>query len=153
MDFFGSVSSVEELKGEYHKFLSKWKGTDIMADVRSQYEALLEKFGKEIDAEIAEQESKGEVVTLQRVDVKNDKFADTLEKIINFNMKIEIIGQWIWCFESYEYKEQLKALDFWFSKSKKAWVYSGSKKKLIKTRNKLADIRKKYGSEIIRDKE
>ena len=54
MDFFGSVSSVEELKGEYHKFLSKWKGTDIMADVRSQYEALLEKFGKEIDAEIAD---------------------------------------------------------------------------------------------------
>lgn len=68
-------------------------------------------------------------------------------------MRIEIIGQWIWCFESYEYKEQLKALDFWFSKSKKAWVYSGSKKKLIKTRNKLADIRKKYGSEIVRNKE
>lgn len=153
MDFFGSVSSVEELKGEYHNFLSKWKGTDLMADVRSQYEDLLKKFGKEIDAEIAEQKSKGEVVTLQRIDVKNDKFADTLEKIINFNMRIEIIGQWIWCFESYEYKEQLKALDFWFSKSKKAWVYSGSKKKLIKTRNKLADIRKKYGSEIVRNKE
>ena len=49
--------------------------------------------------------------------------------------------------------EQLKALDFWFSKSKKAWVYSGSKKKLIKSRNKLADIRKKYGSEVVRDKE
>ncbi len=80
-------------------------------------------------------------------------FADILEKILSWNLTIEIIGFWIYCFDSFEYKDLLKDMDFWFSKKHKAWVYSGSAK--IKKRSKLTtdDIREMHGSEHIRTKE
>ena len=68
-------------------------------------------------------------------------------------MRIEIIGQWIWCFDSKEYHEQLKELGFWYSSSKKAWVFSGDKKKRIRSRNKIDDVRRKWGAEKVKEKE
>jgi hypothetical protein len=154
MEFFGTVESIEQLKSEYLNYLNKWKGSDIMLDVKKQYDSLLEKFGVELNKQIDE-ENKSLPATEQKrhYDCRNDKFAETLDKIINFNMSIEIIGQWIWCFDSYEYREQLKELGFWYSTSKKAWVFNGHSKRNLKTKNKINDIRKKYGSEIVKSKE
>ena len=154
MEYFGNVESIEQLKSEYLNYLNKWKGSDIMLDVKKQYERLLEKFGVEINKQIDE-ENKSLPATEQKkhYDFRSDKFAETLEKIIDFNMSIEIIGQWIWCLDSYEYREQLKELGFWYSSSKKAWVFNGRPKRNLKSRNKLSDIRKKWGSEIIKSKE
>lgn len=151
MEWFGSVSSIEELKGEYLNYLKKWKNDkDLMAEVNSQYEELLERFGAEANEknlELPAEERKSVY------DASKDCFAETLNKIIGFNMNIEIIGQWIWCFDSYEYREQLKDLGFWYSASKKAWVFSGSAKKRIRSRNKIDDVRKKWGVETVKEKE
>lgn len=154
MDFFGSVKTIEQLKGEYLNYLNKWKGSDIMNDVRKQYEELLVTFGVELNKQIDE-ENKSLPAEKQKkhYDASTDTFADTLEKVINFNMRIEIIGQWIWSFESYEYRDQLKELGFWFSKSKKAWVYSGSPKKHIRSHNKMSDLRAKWGCEVVKERE
>lgn len=32
--------------------------------------------------------------------------------MISYKLEIEIIGTWIWCFESYVYKDKLKELGF-----------------------------------------
>ena len=41
-------------------------------------------------------------------DWKNDRFSEVIEKIIHFTgMTIEVIGEWIWCTNSFQYKEQL----------------------------------------------
>jgi hypothetical protein len=56
-------------------------------------------------------------------------FQEVLQKIINLDCQIEIIGYWIYCFNSKEVREQLKELGFWFSGKHKAWVYSGKPKK------------------------
>jgi hypothetical protein len=53
-------------------------------------------------------------------------FQEVLQKIITLDCQIEIIGYWIYCFNSKEVKEQLKELGFWFSGKHKAQVYSGA---------------------------
>lgn len=154
MEWFGSVDSLETLKGEYLNYLRKWKNTDTMKEINQQYEDLLISLGVEFNEKI-EVENKELPVEKQKkkFDPSTDRFAEMLNKIIDFNMDIEIIGQWIWCFNSRDYHEQLKELGFWFSASKKAWVFSGSKKRMIHSHNKMNDIRRKWGSEQIREKE
>ncbi len=155
MEWFGSVESIEALKGEYLGYLRKWKNDEeAMKEINEQYQDLLFSLGVEFNEKV-EVENKELPAEKQKkkFDAKSDKYAETLNKIIDFNMDIEVIGQWIWCFNSLEYHEQLKELGFWYSASKKAWVFSGEKKKFIRSHNKMADIRKKWGSEQIREKE
>jgi hypothetical protein len=154
MEYFGNVDSIEQLKADYLKYLNKWKGSDMMTEVRKQYEELLETFGVELNKQIDEENKQLPTEKQKRhYDPKSDKFADTLEKVIDFNMNIEIIGQWIWCFDSYEYREQLKELGFWYTASKKAWVFNGQQKRFIRSRNTVKSLREKWGSEIVREKE
>ena len=155
MEWFGSVESLEQLKGEYLNYLRKWKNNaEMMAEINQQYEDLLLSLGIEYNQKI-EEENKQLPKEWQKkhFDPKSDRFAEMLNKIIDFNMNIEIIGQWIWCFDSKEYHEQLKELGFWYTNSKKAWVYNGERKKFIHSHNKMNDIRKKWGSEKIKEKE
>ena len=155
MEWFGSAESIEQLKGEYLNLLGKWKSDkDIIKEIDEQYENLLQRFGIELNKKIDE-ENKVLPAEQQKshYDYSKDTFAETLKKIIDFNMRIEIIGQWIWCFDSKEYHEQLKEIGFWYSSSKKAWVYSGKKKKHIHSHNKMNDIRRKWGVEVIKEKE
>jgi len=71
-----------------------------------------------------------------------------LNKIINFHgVTIEIIGNWIWCFSSYEYRKELKEYGFKYASQKKAWYWHSEafRKKSHKSLS-LNDIRNYYGS-------
>jgi hypothetical protein len=76
-------------------------------------------------------------------------FQDILQKIINFECEIEIIGFWIYCFNSYEVREQLRELGFWFTNKHKAWVYSGKSKLNITSKKTLNEIRAEKGSQKV----
>jgi len=79
-------------------------------------------------------------------------FQEILNEIIHFNMDIEIIGFWIYARSSYDYKDQLKDLGFWFSGKHKAWVYNGDvKRKVFRNRMTLDDIRRAYGSDHVQN--
>ncbi len=81
-------------------------------------------------------------------------FAEIIEQIIEFNLEIEIIGFWIYAFNSHQYRDKLAGIGFWFSRKHKAWVYNGGKRKAKRrTKWSLEDIRDHYGSELIREKE
>lgn len=80
-------------------------------------------------------------------------FGDILAKACEFNCRIEIIGYWIYAFESYEVRNQLKNLGFFFSKKHKAWIYNGGKKRRVYSRLTTDKIRSIHGSELIREKE
>lgn len=72
--------------------------------------------------------------------------------IIGFNITIEVIGSWIWCFDCYSYKDQLKALGFTLCSKKKAWTWhSGEYRRHHKKEIPLNDIRAKYGSQTVRN--
>ena len=67
-------------------------------------------------------------------------------------MKIEVVGYWIYCFKSFQYRNQLKDMSFWFSIKHKAWIFSGGKK-IAKRRTRLSldRIKEIHGFEFIRD--
>lgn len=76
----------------------------------------------------------------------NENLKEVIKKVIHFeNIKIEIIGSWIWLTENtYPFKEFLKENKFFFSKSKKAWYWNGKDKKQMKGRYTLNKLRKRF---------
>ena len=82
-----------------------------------------------------------------------EMFKDIIDKIIHFeNVKIEIIGTWIWVSgDTKPYKDDLKALKFNWCKNKVAWSFHyGEWKRVSNPRTTLDDIRNLYGSEEIK---
>ncbi len=148
---FNNCKSIEEAKKVYRE-LSKKNHPDkggseeMMKAINLEYEKFINDF---ISGRVAD------FVADKDYDINSEPFADILNKIIHFNMEIEVIGFWIYVRECWtdEQKETLSGLGFWYSRKHKAFVFSGSKKKKIRTRLTTEDIRKKHGSTAVRDYE
>lgn len=150
MKYFADCTTIEELKKAYKNLALKnhpdLGGSEkVMQEINDEYHSLLKTFAQ--NGKWADNRA------FEGYDYSKDLFAEVIQKIISFNMDIEIIGTWIWCFNSYPYKEQLKELGFWFSKSKKAWVYNGEGKKMFRSSSSVQDLRDLHGSAKVREKE
>ena len=152
MKFFAGIKTLEELKKEYKKLAKQYhpdlhKGTDeIMKEINAEYDIAFEKvknYHTTADGETYEKAT-GET---------SEQFRNIINSIINFNIDIEIIGTWVWCFNSYEYKDQLKALGFKYSSNRKAWCWHSEKYRATRSKKSLTEIRSIYGSDTIRKKE
>jgi hypothetical protein len=154
MNYFEQCQSVEEAKKRYRELIMKYhpdhageEGEDITKKIIQQFNDFLNGFmSHSFNSYYEEKEWKpnAEAVT---------PFQEVLQKIINFDCEIEIIGYWIYCFNSKEVREQLKELDFWFSSKHKAWIYSGRPKRLRAGKETLDEIRARKGSQKIRKEE
>lgn len=154
MRYFKSVKSVEELKKQYKKLVMQYHPdrnhdtdtTDIMKAINAEYSALFERYKNVHETANGETYTRKEETKEQSAD-----FINIIDKIINFNIDIEIIGDWVWCFNSYEYRTQLKELGFKYAAKKKAWCWhSGEYKKRSRKNISIEEIRDKYGCEIVR---
>ena len=155
-EFFKNINSIEELREQYKKLAFKHhpdKGGKIedMQKINNEYDELLKIYKnvhKKADGSTYQKEENKENFNI------NDKFKDIINNIINLNCDIEICGNWIWVFNAFNYKEQLKNLGFFYCSRKKAWAWceeedkSNNKHKLT-----LDEIRKIHGSQIVKEKE
>jgi len=154
MLYFNECKSIEEAKKIYRELLKKHhpdhagqEGEAITKEIINQFNVFLKCFmSNSFHTYYKDKEwkPKEEAVT---------PFQEILEKIINLNCEIEIIGFWIYCFNSKEVKEQLKELGFWFSGKHFAWIYSGKPKRNISSRETLDEIRAKKGSQKVEKEE
>jgi hypothetical protein len=77
---------------------------------------------------------------------------EIIEKLMHMEgIEAELCGSWIWCRgNTYEYKDQLKAMGFKWSKSKSSWHWhheeTGSR--WYRGKASMDQIRAKYGSQI-----
>lgn len=145
MKWFKNVATIEQARKMYRELLKQHhpdNGGNVadMQEINSEYDALFAILSKE-------KQSDGQFYTNE----ENEHFKAILNEIIGFNMTIEVIGSWVWCFNSYPYKDQLKALGFtWYSK-KKAWVWhDGEYHRHHKKEIPLNAIRARYGSQTIK---
>lgn len=77
-------------------------------------------------------------------------FKEILKTIVTFDITIEIIGSWVWCFNCYAYKDSLKALGFKYARKKRAWIWHyGEYSRYHKGEIPIDDIRAKYGSQKV----
>lgn len=156
MTYFEKINSVEQLKKQYKTLCKKYHPdlnpdrdtNDIMKAINAEYEQLFAIY-KDIH-----ETADGETYTAKESTAEQSAdFINIINSIINFNIDIEIIGSWVWCFNSYEYRDQLKQLGFKWAAKRKAWVWHSDEYKARKSKKSLAEIRATYGSETIKQKE
>jgi hypothetical protein len=150
MKYFNKCQSVEEAKKKYRELLKKHhpdhagqEGEEKTKEIIAQFNAFLNSFMyQSFHTYYEDKEWKPE-------EGAETPFQEILQKIINFDCEIEIIGYWIYCFKSYEVREKLQELGFWFTGKHKAWVYSGKSKRNISSRETLDEIRASKGSQKV----
>lgn len=155
MKYFTNIKSVEELKKQYktlckkyHPDLNEEDTNEIMKEINAEYARLFEQY-KNIH-----ENSDGETYTAKESTTEQSgDFIKIINSIINFNIDIEIIGSWVWCFNSYNYRNELKALGFTYAAKKRAWVWHSGEFRRTRKEMPLEGIREKYGSEIIKTKQ
>lgn len=142
MKWFEDVTNVEKLRKRYRELLKKFHpdnesgSVETTQEINAEYDRLFAILSKE-------KQSDGQSYTYE----ENEQFKAILNEIIEFNMTVEIIGSWIWCFDCYSYKDQLKALGFTWCRKKKSWVWhDGEYHRHHEKEIPLNDVRAKYGS-------
>lgn len=142
------LHTVAELRAEYKRLLIKHhpdNGGRVsdMQEINSEYDALYTILSQKESAD-------GESCTEQE-HATDEAFRAILNEIAGFNITIQIIGEWIWAFESYAYKDRLKALGFRYAPKKRAWTWHAEPyHRHHKKEVPLSIIRAKYGCQTVR---
>ena len=115
-----------------------FKNISTLEELRKQYKELLKKFHPD--------NANGSTEATQEINAEYDQLFKML-KDKHDSKSIEIIGNWIWAFDSYGYRAELKALGFRYARNKKAWYYhtEAFRKKSHKSLS-MDDIRSYHGS-------
>jgi len=156
MEYFKSVSNLSELRKQYKELLKKHhpdNGGNVadMQEVNAEYDSLFKKLKEKHDSKGADSD-KASFDNMQYDFAEDEKLREILNKIIGFNgITLEIIGNWLWAFDSYDYRKELKGLGFKYAKNKKAWYWhSDAFRKKSRKSLSMDDIRNYYGSTEIR---
>ena len=112
--WFKDVTTIEEIRKRYRELLKMYhpdneKGSvEVTQEINAEYDLVFSILSKE-----KPEDSKS------YIQEEDEQFKAIMNAIIGFNITIEVIGSWIWCFDCYLYKDQLKVLGFtWCSKKK-----------------------------------
>lgn len=145
MKWFNNVTTIEELRKQYRELLRKHhpdNGGNVsdMQEINVEYDRIFADLSSQTQAD-------QHTYTYE----ENEQFKAILNEITGFNMTVEIIGCWIWCFDCYQYKDQLKALGFTWCGRKKAWTWHSEPYHRHHGKEiPLSHIREKYGSQTIK---
>ena len=149
--YFENVKTIEELKRQYKTLAFKYhpdRGGKVeeMQAINAEYDLLFARVKN------VHETADGKTYTKEQGADIPDNFREIINAIINFDCTIELCGSWLWVFNAYEYRKELKELGFFWCSSKKAWAWT-DKPSENKHRLTLEEIRRLHGSEIIKEEE
>ena len=161
--YFKNVNSLEELRKQYKKLLKKYHpdnatgSTKATQEINAEYDRLFKVLKNKYESRHTS-DTNGSKADFNKkyYDFSEDQaLRDMLNKIIGFNsVTIEIIGNWIWCFDSFGFRKELKELGFKYAGQKKAWYWhSEAFRKRSKKTLSMDDIRSYYGSTEVETEE
>ena len=145
MTWFTGVTDIQTLRQRYREMLKEHhpdNGGNVsdMQNINAEYDVLFDVLSK---ADKSDKQS--------YTHEENEQFKAILNEITAFNMTVQIIGSWIWCFDCFQYKDQLKVLGFTWCSKKRAWVWhSEPYHRYHKKEIPLSDIKSKYGCQTVR---
>ena len=144
--FFKQCRTLDEAKREYKRLALLHhpdRGGDnaTMAEINRQYQEII----KNPFFSQAKEEAREDYV----------RFPEVIEKIIRFNLTIEVCGNWIWLSgNTRTYKEELKQIGFFFAPKKAMWYWRPKDYKSANTKPMDMDhIRSRYGSDVIANRQ
>ena len=143
MDLLKAQTLYRELILKYHPDNSETGNAAEATAVNAEWQAFTARVVNEAFS-TAEAERTGKTG-----DYSATAFAEMLRKVVHWPVRVEIIGFWIYAFDSFAYREQLKELGFWFSGKHKAWIFSGGPKAAKKGWYTTDENRAKWGSQTV----
>lgn len=156
MKYFNNVSDLSELRKQYKELLKIHhpdNGGNVadMQEINAEYDKLF-KMLKDKHNSKATDSDKASYDNMKYDFAEDELLRKMLNKIIAFHgITLEICGNWLWAFDSYDYRKELKELGFKYAKNKKAWYWhSESFRKKSHKSLSMDDIRSYYGSTEIR---
>lgn len=164
MTYFKNVETLEELRKQYKELLKQYHpdnpsgSTEATQAINAEYNRLFKVLKDKHESKHTNTDSENGKADFNKkyYDFAEDKaLREMLQKIIGFsNVTIEICGSWLWVFNSYEYRNELKELGFKYAGKKKAWYYhtEAFRKKGRKALS-MDDIRNYYGSTEVKTEE
>lgn len=127
--YFNGCRTIEDVKKVF-KELAKALHPDNGGDAEA-FKAMMQEYQAAFNRyKNTHTNAAGETYTSDKETTETpEQFAEIINKIIFMDgVKIEIIGSWVWLSgNTMIYKDEIKAAGFWWSKSKKAWYYTGEK--------------------------
>lgn len=147
MKYFEKCTNLEELRKAYKEALKKnhpdnGGSTEECAKINAEYKEAFEKLKNRTTSENKEKDFDVEADEIMR---------DILNKIISFDINIEIVGCWIWVDgNTYQIKDNLKELGFKWSNKRKKWHFATIETKFHKNNMTFEEIRSKYGSNVVK---
>ena len=150
MKYFEGCTTIEEVKTRFRdlaKRLHPDAGGDAaeFRDMMDEYQIAFERYKTVHRAMDGKTYEKATTETA-------DQFADIINGMMGFDgITVEIIGSWVWVSgNTYPYREQIKALGFFWSKSKHAWYYTGESEKSHRRGHYSMDgLRNHWGSTVV----
>lgn len=154
--YFKDVNTLEELRRQYRDLLKKFHpdnangSTEATQEINAEYDQLFKvlKDRHEKTADNKESNAKTDFNNMKYDFTEDAKLREVLQKIITFEgINIEVCGSWIWAFNSYNYRKELKELGFKYASKKQAWYWhSDAFRKKGRKALSMEDIRNYYGS-------
>ncbi len=146
--WFTGVTTIEQLRKRYRELLKKYHpdngggSVEVTQEINAEYDRVF--------AVLSHENSLCRETPTHDEKAENKAFKEVLNQIINLDMDIEIIGNWIWCFKCFAVKDRLKELGFRYAPKKKAWTWHfGEYSRYHKGEIPIDDIRAKYGSQKV----
>lgn len=156
MAYFNNINTLEALRKQYKELLKIHhpdNGGNVanMQEINAEYDRLFKLLKDKHEsgsADCKEDNAKTDYNSMKYDFTEDAKLREMLNKIISFEgITIEVCGNWIWAFDSYNYRKELKELGFRYAKNKKAWYWhSDAFRKRSHKSLSMDAIRNYYGS-------
>ncbi len=152
MKYFNDCNTLEEVKALYKKLAlenhpDRGGSTEVMQEINTEYAFATARIvsGSNMNAEDTEQQIRF-----------SEEYRKIIEQIIHLpGIVIELVGLWIWITgKTKPVHKELSAAKLFYASKKKAWYYRSDHLKAKRgSKKSLDEIRNKYGSEVVKNKD
>lgn len=156
MKWFQEINTLEELRKMYRKLVVKYYpdnggSEEIIKQVNAEYELLF----KRLKNDFEQKDAYSHATDKQKQSYDWQKDVQIRNKVMQLSkfkdIKVEIIGVWIWVSNCYAYRKELKELGFRWASQKQMWyLHFDDFHKLSSKPASMSYIRERYGSTEIK---
>lgn len=151
--YFNNINTLEELRKQYKELLKTHhpdNGGNVadMQEINAAYDQLFKGLKDKHNSKTERSTKESSYENMKYDFTEDTMLREMLYKIIGFTgITIEVCGSWIWVFNSYNFRKELKEMGFKFASKKKAWYWhSDTFRKRSHNTLSMEDIRSYYGS-------